>query len=62
MQKIIIWMMDGVGYHDHTDPLFKVQGVLKMYNIYHLETLKLIHRQTDTLFSITQASNVHTTL
>ena len=62
MQKRIIRLIEGAGYYAHTDPLFRSHGILKVHDVYHLESLKFVHSQlqADTLFSLTQASNIHT--
>ena len=61
LQKRIIRAITNVNYYEHTAPLFKSLGILRLDDIYTLECLKLFfeHRYTN-IFQLTLASDVHT--
>ena len=62
MQKRVIRTIANVRSFVHTAPLYRSLGILKVSDIYLLECYKFIHNelQTNTLFSFTQTSNIHT--
>jgi hypothetical protein len=44
MQKRMIRIIEGAKYNEHTNPLFCKTGILKMDDIYKVETLKLVFK------------------
>ena len=44
MQKRSIRIIANVGYCEHTSPLFKELGILKIEDIYHKEVAKLVYK------------------
>ena len=61
LQKRIVRIISNVNYYDHTDPLYKSLGVLKINDIFVLESLKFVHCQlhTQQIFSFTRVLDVH---
>ena len=43
MQKRVIRIISGAKYNDHTGPLFKQAHILKLDDIYKMETLKIVY-------------------
>lgn len=61
IQKRIVRIISDVNYNEHTDPLFKNLGVLKLNDVYLLESLKYVHCQLNSQQTITflRSSDVH---
>ena len=61
-QKKIIRIMSSASYRDHSHPLFKALGVLKLNEVNQLTTSKFIHSQLnslDPIINFTTANAIH---
>lgn len=61
LQKRCIRTISGSGFRDHTNPLFKNLGILKINDVYILESLKFVNNQlkNPNVYNFQRVSDVH---